>query len=143
MSVDAKTLYQQQVLAHAKNRRHAGILEPATHRASCINPLCGDRVTIYLNVEHDRVREVRCKVQGCAISKASASMMAELIEGQSLAEARSLSARLKASVAPDGAALPDEDPLQPLSGIRHFPTRTRCGTLPWEALDDALDAQGE
>ena len=139
MSVDAKTLYQQQVLEHAKNPRNEGKLDPHTHQARSVNPLCGDRVTVFVNVDGDRISEVRFRAQGCAIAKASASMMTEIVAGRTIDEARALSRQMRTSVDPKSEPLETTHPLHPFMGIRQFPTRTRCATLPWESLDDALD----
>ena len=136
MTVDAKTLYQQQVLEHAKNPQNEGQLEPHTHQAKSVNPLCGDRVTVYVNVVCERIQDIRFKVQGCAICTASASMMTMIVEGRALDDVRDLSNRLKTVVSGDKTS--DDDPLHAFAGIQHFPTRTRCATLPWESLDDAL-----
>ena len=142
MTVDAKTLYQQQVLEHAKNPKNEGKLNPHTHQARGVNPLCGDRVTVYVNMQDDRIVDVRFRAQGCAIAKASASMMTSIVRGLSVEEAKALSERLKGAVQPGDPPAVDvsaDDPLEPFMGIRHFPTRTRCATLPWETLDEALD----
>ena len=139
MSVDAKTLYQQQVLQHAKAPHNEGKLDPHSHQARGVNPLCGDRVTVYVNVEAGTITDIRFKAQSCAITKASASMMTELVKGQPLEVVQAISARAKEIVRPDAESPPAGDALEAFTGIRHFPTRTRCATLPWETLDEAID----
>ena len=139
MSIDAKTLYQQTVIDHAKNPKNEGRLDPHTHHARGVNPLCGDRVTVDVNMDGDRLSAIAFKAQGCAIAKASASMMTEIVMGRTRDEIRALTDRLKAAVNADGQPVDDSDVLAPLTAIRHFPTRTRCATLPWETLEDALD----
>ncbi len=139
MSIDAKTLYQQQVLEHAKTPRNEGDLEPHTHAAKGVNPLCGDRVSVSVMVEDGRISDIRFRSRSCAITKASASMMTTIVRGKTVDDARALAKRL-ATVVSTGDATPEpDDPLSPFAGIRHFPTRTRCATLPWDTLDDALD----
>lgn len=141
MTADAKALYQQRVMAHYKAPHNEGTLDPRTHEAKGDNPLCGDRVTVHLDLRDGRIEAIAFQVRGCAIAKASASMMTTVVKGRSADEARRLSARLRESLLPDSPPLPDDDPLAAFAGVRLFPTRTRCATLAWETLENALDSQ--
>lgn len=141
MSDEIRALYPSVILEHRRSPRNEGQLDSATHRAQLDNPLCGDRVTVQLRVEGDRIRSARFTGKGCAISLASASILTEAVQGRSLADATGLAARLIAFTA--GASNPpDLGPLEPLRGVRTFPGRKRCATLAWEALRNALGPAG-
>lgn len=142
---DVSDLYQQLILDHHRNPRNAGRLDRATHAAELHNPLCGDRLTLTLEVSGGVVRSARCDVQGCALCRASGSLMTEAIIGRGGSELQALAARLSSAVAGTGpaAASPAAEaeglgPLAALAHVRHFPSRTRCVTLPWEALKLAI-----
>ncbi|MEM7679284.1 MAG: Fe-S cluster assembly sulfur transfer protein SufU [Myxococcota bacterium] len=139
MTVDAKMLYQRLVLDHSKNPTHEGMLEPRTHEARGINPLCGDRVTIHVYVdETGRLVDIRFMAQGCAIAKASASMMSELVKGGTTADALALHDEVERFLQPHGAGPEEGHPLASFANVRHFPSRIRCATLAWETLRKAL-----
>ena len=135
----AKELYQDVVLDHGKAPRNEGPLEGATHEATAKNPLCGDRITLRLEVDADGISVARFEARGCMIARASASLLTEAVRGRSAAEARDLAAAVAAFVEPGGAdrALPAA--LEALSGAREFPARRACVLLPWKALTTALD----
>jgi nitrogen fixation NifU-like protein len=140
---DLGKLYQQAILQHDREPRHAARLGAPTHAADANNPLCGDRVSITLRVEGERLLEVGCEVKGCAICRASGSMLAEAVLGAELGEVRSLCRRfLEALAAAPAGADVDTDanwgPLSALLEARRFPNRRRCATLSWEALERAL-----
>lgn len=148
---DLARLYHQAILEHDRSPRHAGRLEAPTHAASLTNPLCGDRVSLTLQVDGEVIGDVGCEVKGCAICRASGSMMAETIVGRERATALGLCERflaaLRAQPAPPGAdpsepavevALPGS--LSALLEARRFPNRRRCATLSWEALERALSS---
>jgi len=133
-------LYQQAILAHNRAPLNRGTLHPATHSATGANPICGDTVTVTLRVVDDAIEAIRFDGEGCAISRASASMMTEAVRGLTGAEIESLYAQLdrliRAKPVDDVASLGE---LSVLEGLRAFPTRIRCATLPWKALLAALD----
>ncbi len=134
-------LYQTLILEHNKSPRNFRKLEDATSHAEGRNPLCGDHFDIWLKVEGETIADVAFQGNGCAISKASASMMTQAIKGKSVAEARELFEKFHAMVtegsAPGGAALPAR--LEVFKGVRAFPIRVKCATLGWHAMKAALD----
>ena len=145
---DLGDLYQQLILDHNARPRNFGELATATHRAEGFNPLCGDHVTIYLQLEGGTIRDVRFAGKGCAISKASASLMTDHLKGRSIDEAKAIFARFRALVAgPDGGeAEPSTDGLGKLAafaGVREFPMRVKCATLAWHTLRAALEEKSD
>jgi nitrogen fixation protein NifU and related proteins len=135
---DAKTLYQDVIVDHGHAPRNLGPLQGATHEATTHNPLCGDRVTIRLVVEADRVKEARFEARGCLIARASASMLTEAIIGRTSTEARSLVGQVEALVSAEPGAPSLPGSLEPLGGAKQFPARRACVTLAWKALEAAL-----
>ena len=138
MSEDVKQLYQAAVLEHSKQPRNEGKLASATHRARATNPLCGDRVTLHLELRDDLVVAATFEARGCAICKASASMLTEAVAGLAVTEAQALGRALTAALDGDEAA--ELGAIAPLRGVRAFPSRRRCATLPWETFDKAQSA---
>ena len=147
---DLRELYQEVILDHGKrprNFRHPG---DANREAKGDNPLCGDKVTIYLKLSPDRrIEDVAFQGRGCAISTASASLMTELLKGKTEAEANALFGAFHHMCTHDDAApdlpksLEDEfDRLQVLSGVRQYPMRVKCATLAWHTMKAALDGAG-
>lgn len=138
-------LYQEVILDHSRHPRNFGPAEEANRQARGNNPLCGDRVSVYLAVEDDHITDARFEARGCAISIASASMMTEMIKGKSVDEAKSLFERFHALVTSDANGAADDDlaELESLSGVRAFPTRIKCATLAWHAMTAALDGVDE
>lgn len=138
---DLRDLYQSMILDHYKKPRNFGALPGATRHAEGHNPLCGDRVTVHVLLEGDRIEDVRFEGSGCAISTASASMMTEAVKGRTKAEAARIFERFHALVAGDAGAAGDGRDLGKLevfSGVREYPTRIKCATLVWHALHSAL-----
>lgn len=144
---DLRDLYQEVILDHSRHPRNFGRVEAASHTAKGNNPLCGDRVTIYLDVEGEQVRAARFEAKGCAICLASASMMTELVTGKSVAEANETFDRFRTSLvrreSPTEAELAALDKLASLTGVREFPMRVKCATLPWHTLRAALAGNGK
>ncbi len=137
-------LYQEVVLDHGKRPRNFGPLEGATHRAEGLNPLCGDRITVFAKLEGGALREARFEGSGCAISKASASVMTGAVKGKTPAEIDALFDRFHRLVT-EGPAPGDEEALGKLavfSGVHDYPTRVKCASLAWHALRAALAGQG-
>jgi len=143
MSTNLSDLYQEIVLEHSRKPKNAGVLEDATAEAQGNNPLCGDRIKVYVKLDGDRIADVRFDARGCAISVASASMMTEILIGKTVDEAEEaferFNTRLTAKEAPD---LAEDDELSALMGVRDFPTRIKCATLPWQTLRAALNGAG-
>jgi nitrogen fixation NifU-like protein len=138
-TTDPSSLYQALVLEHGNHPRREGTLEGATHEARQTNPLCGDRVILRLTVADGVVQSLRFEVRGCLITKASASLMGEVVEGQRVEEARALATKLEALArAPSPPTADELGPLAPLAAVREFPARVACVELPWRALVTAL-----
>ncbi len=138
-------LYQEVVLDHGRRPRNFGPLEGATHRAEGLNPLCGDHVTVYAKVEEGIVRDARFEGNGCAISKASGSVMTGVVKGKSPAEIDAVFERFHRLVT-EGPAGGDEADLGKLAvfgGVHEYPARVKCASLPWHALRAALAGKGE
>jgi nitrogen fixation NifU-like protein len=138
---DLTDLYQEVILDHNRRPRNFGALEGANRLAHGHNPLCGDNVTVYVNVEGDRISGVSFEGSGCAISKASASLMTDAVKGQSVADAADLFARVQAMVTAPLDQPVDDDrlgKLAALAGVREFPVRVKCATLAWHTLKAAL-----
>ena len=141
---ELRELYQDIILDHGRHPRNFRKLDHPTHLARGHNPLCGDRVTVYLAVDGDRIADVSFEGRGCAISTASSSLMTEVLKGKTLAEARQLFARFHASVtggeadAVADALEEDAERLEPLAGVKAYPARVKCATLPWHAFEAAL-----
>jgi len=143
---DLRELYQQVIIDHSRNPRNYRELEQPSHSAEGYNPLCGDQITVYLVVEGDRVTDISFKGSGCAISKASASLMTGAVKGKTVDEAEQLFAQFREMVTSERAAEVDEEALGKLtvlSGVREFPVRVKCATLAWHTLHAALEGKGE
>jgi nitrogen fixation NifU-like protein len=141
---DLSELYQEVILDHNKRPRNFRVLENASHHAEGYNPLCGDRLSLYLRIDGEVVTDVGFQGSGCAISKASASLMTDVVKGMPVAGVQALFARFHRMVttAPD---VPVEDlgKLSVLSGVREFPVRVKCASLAWHTLKAALERQPE
>jgi nitrogen fixation protein NifU and related proteins len=141
MSTELGDLYQEVILDHNRRPRNFGDLPSASRRAEGHNPLCGDRVTVSVVLEGDILKDVRFQGSGCAISKASASMMTESLKGKTRTEAEDLFQAFHRLLTEDGAPA-DPDALGKLvvfSGVREFPVRVKCATLAWHTLRAALE----
>jgi nitrogen fixation protein NifU and related proteins len=139
---DLTDLYQEVILDHNKRPRNFGILGEASHSAEGYNPLCGDSVHLFLRIDDDVVKEVAFQGSGCAISKASASLMTDSIKGRPVAEVRDLFARFHRMVTtPPDQPVEDLGKLSVLSGVREFPVRVKCASLAWHTLKAALDRE--
>ena len=139
-------LYQQVILDHNKKPRNFRKLESANHTAEGYNPLCGDQLTIYMNLENDRVTDVGFEGSGCAISKASASMMTQAVKGKSKEQAENLFKEFHSMVTGELDEENEENTLGNLkifAGVREFPVRVKCATLPWHTMHAALNKQDE
>ena len=137
-----RDLYQDVILDHSRRPRNSGRLNPCSHEARGDNPLCGDRIVVYLSLAGDVVEDVRFEAKGCAITVAAASMMSELVKGATVETARETFANFHDAVtrkdAPDEEELERLDKLAALIGVRDFPMRVKCATLPWHTMAAAL-----
>ena len=141
MTPDLGDLYQEVILDHNRQPRNFGALPGANRRAEGFNPLCGDRVTVEVEMQDGVVQDIRFQGSGCAISKASASMMTESMKGRTRAQAEALFQEFHRLLTGDAAA-PDPAALGKLvvfSGVRGFPIRVKCATLAWHTLRSALE----
>lgn len=139
MSTDLRNLYQEIILDHSRKPKNAGVLEDPTGEAQGNNPLCGDRITVYVKLDGERINDVRFDARGCAISVASASMMTEILKGKTLGDAEAAFERFNTQLTDKEApVLAEDDELSALMGVRDFPTRIKCATLPWHTLRAAL-----
>ena len=142
---DLQDLYQEVVMDHNRRPRNFKRLRQPDRRAEGFNPLCGDQLTLYLELRDGLIADVGVEVVGCAISKASASMMTESIKGKRTEEARRIFEQFRSMVtrAPgDALDLDDLGDLEVLSGVAAYPARIKCATLPWHALESALTGDG-
>ncbi len=142
--MDLKDLYRDVILDHNKRPRNFGVLEGSHAHADGHNPLCGDRLTVSLRLDGDRISDIRFEGKGCAISTASASLMTEAVKGKERAAVQQLFERVHALLTDDAAtADPSLGKLAALSGVREFPARVKCATLAWHTLRSALEGSSE
>jgi nitrogen fixation NifU-like protein len=142
---DLRDLYQEVILEHSKAPRNYRELKPADHKAEGFNPLCGDRFTVYLQMDGDSIRDISFQGSGCAISKASASMMTQSLKGKSRADADKLFNNFHSVVTGHGGTGNQEElgKLTVFSGVSEFPLRVKCATLAWHTLQAALQGKQE
>jgi len=138
--MELNDLYRDVILDHNRRPRNFGPLEPASASVEGFNPLCGDRLTLRLNLAADKIADIRFEGQGCAISTASASLMTEAVKGKSRAEALDLFDRVHRLLTDDAASAEDLGKLAALSGVRAYPARVKCASLCWHTLASALQA---
>jgi nitrogen fixation protein NifU and related proteins len=143
---DLRELYQEVILDHNKRPRNFRMIESPTRVAKGHNPLCGDRLTLYLSIDGDRVADIAFEGSGCAISKASASLMTEAVKGKTVAEAEALFERFH-----DLVTSPPDEPvttnglgkLAVFAGVREYPARVKCASLAWHTMKNAVEDRGE
>ena len=140
MTSDLQTLYRDVIVDHSKHPRNFRTLE-VCRKADGFNPLCGDRLTVYVQIDNGVIKDVSFEGLGCAIAIASASLMTESVKGKTVAEADALFARVERMIgaSPD-ATVHELGQLSALAGIRRFPVRAKCASLPWQALRAAAAA---
>ncbi len=141
---DLRELYQEVIFDHNKKPRNYRRLENANHQADGHNPLCGDQITVYLNVEGEVIKDISFQGSGCAISKASASLMTDSLKGKTVAEAENLFDKVHKMLIGDTTV--DQQALgklAALSGVSEFPVRVKCATLGWHTVHAALKTKEE
>ncbi|HVS77640.1 MAG TPA: SUF system NifU family Fe-S cluster assembly protein [Steroidobacteraceae bacterium] len=138
--MDLKDLYRDVILDHNKRPRNFGRIEPCDAHAEGHNPLCGDRLTVWVRLKDDRIEDIRFEGKGCAISTASASLMTEAVKGKDKGAVDELYGRIH-SLLTRQDAVPDASlgKLAALSGVREFPARVKCASLCWHTLNAALE----
>ena len=138
--MDLKELYRDVILDHNRRPRNFGRIEPSDGHAEGHNPLCGDRLTVWLRLKDDRIEDIRFEGKGCAISTASASLMTEAVKGKDRATVQSLYGRIHSLLTQrDTVADTSLGKLAALSGVREFPARVKCASLCWHTLNAALE----
>lgn len=140
MSMDLRELYQEIIIDHNRNPRNHYAMENASAQANGFNPLCGDKLTVYLDIKNDVVAQLSFIGCGCAISQASASLMTEALSGKSITEAHHLFSQFHHMLTSDDTVdLRGIDKLTVMSGVRAYPARVKCATLAWHTLEAALN----
>jgi len=140
--MDITDLYQEVILDHSKNPQNFGILNQYTCTAEGNNPMCGDSLTVYVNIENNVISDVSYQARGCAISVASASIMSKIIKGKTIEEVDILFDKFHKLCM--GEDIEDDDEiemLQVLSGVSKFPTRVKCATMSWHAMKEATHSK--
>ena len=140
---DLRSLYQEMILDHYKAPRNFEALPDPVRKAKGNNPLCGDQIEVFVDLDGDTVRRVGFQGHGCAISTASASLMTEIVEGMAVGEIERLGSRFREVVTGKDEVADGEDlgKLEALLGVREYPIRVKCATLAWHALAAALDSE--
>lgn len=141
--MDLDDLYREVILDHNRAPRNFRRISPCTHSAQGFNPLCGDKLTVYVNLDGDRVKDIAFEGSGCAISVASSSLMTEAVKGKTESQARALVEQLRALLSSGEADEEMLGKLIALGGVRKFPSRIKCANLAWHALRAALDGEQE
>lgn len=142
---DLRDLYQEVILEHSKQPRNYRELGDANHKAEGYNPLCGDHFTVYLKMDGEKIQDVSFQGSGCAISKASASMMTQSVKGKTLEEAEKIFEQFHKLVTggEHNGSREDLGKLAVFSGVSEFPVRVKCATLAWHTLHAALEGKQE
>lgn len=147
MNPELRQLYQDTILDHGKNPRNCRIINPCTHKQSAHNPVCGDQLVLYLNIDEQIedynnaiIKDIAFKGQGCAISMASASIMTQLLKGKPVQEAMRLYDQFHSLITQKDPIESDisHTKLKVLAGVNAFPARVKCATLAWHALEHSL-----
>ena len=142
MSMSLRELYQEIIIDHNRNPRNHHAMHDASSVANGFNPLCGDKLTVYLKLKNDVIDDVSFLGTGCAISQASASLMTDALRGKTVAEAHQMFHRFHDLVTKeDDSQLQALDKLTVLAGVRAFPARVKCATLAWHTLEAALNQE--
>ncbi len=146
MKDEMRELYQEVILDHHRRPRNYRKIEQANRRSEGYNPLCGDRITVYVLVEGDVIRDIAFEGSGCAICTASASVMTETLKGRTIADAEAIFGKFHEVVTGDPTEKPDATGMGKLAvffGVREFPVRVKCATLAWHTLHAALSGKAE
>ncbi|MDP6456669.1 MAG: SUF system NifU family Fe-S cluster assembly protein [Candidatus Marinimicrobia bacterium] len=142
-SNDLRDLYQELILDHNQNPRNFREIEGANHKSEGFNPLCGDKMTAYINIDADVIEDISFLGTGCAISKASASIMTTILKGKTVAETKKIFKQFHLMVTTGDADTQDLGKLAVLAGVHKFPARVKCATLAWHTVKNSLDGMTE
>lgn len=137
--MDMRELYQELILDHGRNPRNHEFPEPSNREGRGYNPLCGDKITLRMQLDGDVITNIGFRGEGCAISQASTSTMTEAVKGKTVADAEALFKRFHALVTGEGADTESLGKLAAFAGVGEFPMRVKCATLAWHTLQQALD----
>ncbi|HEX6993532.1 MAG TPA: SUF system NifU family Fe-S cluster assembly protein [Gammaproteobacteria bacterium] len=140
---ELKELYREVILDHNRSPRNFGELEGADRVVEGVNPLCGDRMTLYVKLGDGRIADIKFKGTGCAISVASSSLMTERVKGATVEESMRLFEQIHEMLTGSGAPPEALDKLAALGGVREYPARVKCASLGWHALKTALSGDGD
>ena len=140
---ELRDLYQEVILEHSKKPRNYRVPDTVNHKAEGYNPLCGDHFTVYVDVQDGAIHDVGFQGTGCAISKASASMMTQTLKGKTTAEADAVFEKFHDLVTGQGDSGEELGKLAVFAGVSEFPLRVKCATLAWHALRAALRGEQE
>ncbi len=143
MSDDLSDLYQQVILDHSKSPRNFRKLEGANRTAQGYNPLCGDNVTMFLQMDGDVIKDISFQGSGCAISKASASILTDAVKGRSKAEVKSMFDKVHELLTTGKWDTESAGKLAVFAGVHKFPARVKCAILPWHAVLSAMEGKNE
>jgi nitrogen fixation NifU-like protein len=142
---DPRELYQQVILEHNKKPRNFGKLEPCSHHAHGLNPLCGDDIEVALSIEGGLIADIKFQGRGCAISQASSSLMTVAVKGKSVEEAEAMAGQFREMIRGDLDPASQPNILGKLSlfqGVKDLPSRVKCAVLPWATLQGAIKGEG-
>lgn len=139
--MDLHELYQELIIDHGTEPRNHHVMQECTHDAEGFNPLCGDKVHVYLQIVDNKIQDISFVSKGCAISTASASIMTEVLKGKTVAEAVELFHNFQHLLTSEDGMPDSLGKLVALAGVRQYPTRIKCATLSWHTLKDALNKQ--
>ena len=139
--MDITDLYQEVILDHSKNPQNFGILNQYTCTAEGNNPMCGDSLTVYVNIENNVISDVSYRARGCAISVASASIMSNIIKGKTIEEVDILFDKFHRLCMGEDIEDDEIEILKVLSGVSKFPTRVKCATMSWHAIKEATHSE--
>lgn len=146
MDNELRELYQQVILDHNKSPRNFRKLETANHHAEGYNPLCGDRIDIYIKLDNDKIADISFQGSGCAISKASASLMSTMVKGKTIEEAGKLFEKFHHLITGklnEEVDTEDVGKLAVFAGVREFPSRVKCASLAWHTFNSALKEENK
>jgi len=138
---ELRDLYQEVILEHSKVPRNYRVMTEADHKAEGFNPLCGDRFTVYLHMDRDAIRDISFQGSGCAISKASASIMTDALKGKTAVEAKELFRNFHDLITTGKSDSKELNKLVAFGGVNKFPARVKCASLSWHTMHAALNNQ--